>query len=180
MRSSFAVFAFLVATAPAQARVDIQVDLSSQTMDVSSGEGTFSWPISSARAGFSTPRGSYGVERMEAMHRSRKYHNSPMPHSLFFRGGYAIHGTYATAYLGQPASHGCIRIAPENAAALYEMVRAEGATITIHGTPPGFEPVAERAYARRPDPFADDLSFWGDEPAARTRYRRWMNTPDAY
>lgn len=177
----FCIVCATVLAAPAQARVDIQVDLSSQTMQVSAADGEFSWPISSARAGFSTPRGTYGVERMEAMHLSRKYHNSPMPHSLFFRGGYAIHGTYATASLGQPASHGCIRIAPENAAALYEMVRAEGATITIRGTAPGFEPVAQRTYARQSEPFADDLSIWGnDAVTAKARYRRWMNNPNAY
>lgn len=79
----------------AQARVRIHVDLSSQTMHVSSASGDYVWPISSARSGFSTPRGTYGVQRLEAMHRSHKYHNSPMPHSIFFKGGYAIHGTYA-------------------------------------------------------------------------------------
>ncbi len=122
----------LAAAGPARA-ARIQVDLSSQTMQVSSASGDYVWPISSARAGFVTPRGSYGVQRLEAMHYSRKYHNSPMPHSIFFRGGYAIHGTYATGSLGYPASHGCIRIAPENAALLYEIVRAEGARISING-----------------------------------------------
>ena len=120
----------------AEARVSIDVDLSTQTMAVTSQSGSYVWPISSARSGFSTPRGRYNVVRMETMHRSRKYHNSPMRHSLFFKGGYAIHGTYSIAALGQPASHGCIRLAPQNAAALYQMVRQEGARIAINGTPP--------------------------------------------
>ena len=120
----------------AEARVSIDVDLSTQSMAVTSQSGSYVWPISSARSGFSTPRGRYNVVRMETMHRSRKYHNSPMPHSLFFKGGYAIHGTYSIAALGQPASHGCIRLAPQNAAALYQMVRQEGARIAINGTPP--------------------------------------------
>lgn len=128
--------------AKAQA-ASIRVDLTSQTMHVSSQSGDFDWPISSARSGFVTPRGSYGVQRLEAMHYSRKYHNSPMPHSIFFRGGYAIHGTYETASLGAPASHGCIRIAPGNAAMLYEIVRNEGARISITGSPTG-----EFRYAR--------------------------------
>ncbi len=124
----------LLAAATAQA-ASIQVDLSSQTMRVSSGAGEYVWPISSARAGYVTPRGSYGVQRLEVMHRSHKYHNSPMPHSIFFHGGYAIHGTYATGSLGAPASHGCIRISPANAALLYQIVRAEGARISIIGSP---------------------------------------------
>lgn len=128
----------------------ISVDLSTQSMHVSSSEGDYDWPISSAGAGYVTPRGTYGVQRLEAMHYSRKYHNSPMPHSIFFRGGYAIHGTYSTAALGAPVSHGCIRIAPENAAALYEIVRHEGARIAITGSPEASPSYAraERRHAR--------------------------------
>ena len=113
----------------------IRINLSNQTMHVSSASGDYTWPISSARSGFVTPRGTYGVQRLEAMHYSRKYHNSPMPHSIFFRGGYAIHGTYSTGSLGSPASHGCVRLAPGNAALLYKIVRREGARIAITGAP---------------------------------------------
>jgi hypothetical protein len=127
----------------AQARVRITVDLSSQQMNVQSSTGaSYSWPISSARSGYVTPRGVYRPTSLQTMHRSKKYHNSPMPHSIFFHGGYAIHGTYQTSALGRPASHGCIRIAPANAATLYSLVRAEGATISIYGAPP-----ASRAFA---------------------------------
>jgi hypothetical protein len=70
------------------------------------------------------------------MHYSHKYHMSPMPYSIFFAGGYAIHGTYSVAQLGRPASHGCIRLSPANAAQLFGMVKAEGAAISISGTPP--------------------------------------------
>jgi len=121
----------------AQARVRITVDLSAQRMNVDSSTGaSYSWPISSARSGYVTPRGVYAPTSLQTMHHSKKYHNSPMPHSIFFHGGYAIHGTYQTGALGHPASHGCIRISPANAATLYSLVRAEGATISIIGTPP--------------------------------------------
>ncbi|MCX7900356.1 MAG: L,D-transpeptidase, partial [Methylocystis sp.] len=59
------------------------------------------------------------------------------PYSIFFRGGYAIHGTYATAQLGTPASHGCVRLSPAHAKMLYEMVQREGASISINGLPRG-------------------------------------------
>ena len=120
----------------AQAKVDVRIDLASQTMRVTSLEGSYVFPISSARSGFVTPRGSYRPQRLERMHYSRKYHMSPMPHSIFFRGGYAIHGTNSVRELGRPASHGCIRLAPGHAAKLYAMVQAEGARISITGTPP--------------------------------------------
>ena len=141
MRRVFAVFAFiasLLAASPAAlAKVSIDIDLSSQTMHVESAAGSYDWPVSSARSGFSTPRGAYRPQRLERMHYSKKYHNSPMPHSIFFRGGYAIHGTGAVGQLGRPASHGCIRLAPGNAATLYALVQQEGARIQISGTPPG-------------------------------------------
>jgi hypothetical protein len=106
-------------------------------MKVQSDSGaSYSWPISSARSGYSTPRGTYHPTSLQTMHRSKKYHNSPMPHSIFFSGGYAIHGTYSVGALGSPASHGCIRISPANAATLFSLVRAEGAVINIYGSAP--------------------------------------------
>ena len=161
--------ALATTTRPAAARVDIAVDLGAQSMRVSSAEGDYEWPISSARMGYNTPRGSFGIKRLEAMHLSRKYHNSPMPYSMFFAGGYAIHGTYETSTLGEPASHGCIRIAPGNAAVLYRMVAAEGGRVTITGRPPdeddgasAYRPTRSRAVTGRtvrrawPDDMDDD------------------------
>ncbi len=127
----------------AQAKVRIMVDLSAQRMAVSADNGvSYSWPISSARYGYVTPRGVYSAVSLQPMHHSRKYHNSPMPHSIFFHGGYAIHGTYAVGSLGHPASHGCVRISPANAATLFSLVRVEGATIHIVGSPPASRPFA--------------------------------------
>ena len=99
-------------------------------------QGSYSWPVSTARAGYYTPRGSFAPTGLQRMHYSRKYHMSPMPHSIFFRGGYAIHGTYATGTLGRPASHGCVRLSPGHAAKLYQMVQNEGGSISITGSPP--------------------------------------------
>ena len=92
---------------------------------------------------------------MELMHYSKKYNMSPMPHAIFFRGGYAIHGTYETGSLGRPASHGCVRLSPGNAATLYDMVKAEGARIGISGTPPASHPFAiARHRSRGSDTYA--------------------------
>ena len=128
----------------AQALVRIHIDLSAQQMDVESDHGNFTWPISSARSGYITPDGSFAPERLERMHYSKKYHMSPMPYSIFFLGGYAIHGSYETAYLGEPASHGCVRLSPQNAETLYHMVQEEGARISITGTPPASRFASER------------------------------------
>jgi hypothetical protein len=93
------------------------------------------------------------------MHYSRKYDMSPMPYSIFFRGGYAIHGSYATGALGRPASHGCVRLAPENAAVLYQLVQMEGASISITGSPPRASRYTSRRYFPRQTTSAQQETF---------------------
>ena len=82
--------------------------------------------VSTARRGYVTPSGHYKPYMLERMHYSRKYHNSPMPWSVFFKGGYAIHGTHAISHLGRPASHGCVRVHPRNAKKIYRLIRKYG------------------------------------------------------
>jgi lipoprotein-anchoring transpeptidase ErfK/SrfK len=122
----FAV-ALLSALPAAASTVTAKIDLSEQTMRVYvDGWPRYTWAVSTARRGYRTPTGTYRAQRLERMWYSRKYDMSPMPHSIFFRGGYAIHGTGAIRNLGRPASHGCIRLHPANARALFELVRAHG------------------------------------------------------
>ena len=76
---------------------------------------------------------------MERTWFSKEYYNSPMPHSIFFHGGFAIHGSYEISRLGGPASHGCIRLHPDNAATLYALVQQQGmeaTTIVVSGSNP--------------------------------------------
>lgn len=103
------------------------IDLSSQTMVVSqNGKVKYKWLVSTGRKGYSTPTGSYTAKWLSRHHRSRKYNNAPMPYAVFFRGGYAIHGTYETKRLGRVASHGCVRLAPEHAAIFFSLVQKTG------------------------------------------------------
>ena len=119
-------------TLPASAGVVAQIDQSRQRMRVFvDGAPAYEWPVSTARSGYVTPNGSFRVGLMAPMWHSRKYHGSPMPHAMFFRGGYAIHGTYATGALGRRASHGCVRLAPGNAAALFRLARARGGASVV-------------------------------------------------
>ena len=124
-----------MASRAANAAVDIRVDLSTQTMHVTDHDQTYDWPVSTARTGYLTPRGVYHPVSLQAMHYSRKYDMSPMPHSIFFKGGYAIHGTYETASLGRPASHGGVRLSAAHAAILFKLVETDGARIAIFGAP---------------------------------------------
>ena len=93
------------------------------------GAQRYVWPVSTARSGYVTPVGTYRPQRMEPHVVFAQVPHSPMPHSIFFRGGYAIHGTNAVGRLGRPASHGCVRLHPSNAATLYSLVsQSRGST----------------------------------------------------
>ena len=119
--------AFLSGGERAEAGVMVQIDRGSQTMAVTvDGISRYTWRVSTGRTGFGTPSGVFHPRSMSARWFSRKYYNSPMPHSIFFYGGFAIHGTYEIAQLGGPASHGCVRLDPGNAAILFGLVEREG------------------------------------------------------
>jgi lipoprotein-anchoring transpeptidase ErfK/SrfK len=131
-RLILAVLILVGAAAPASAGIVARVDISSQSLRIyEDGRLAYAWRVSTARKGYRTPVGSYRPTRMHRMWYSRKYDNSPMPHSIFFHGGYAIHGTDAVRSLGRPASHGCIRLHPGNAKRLYNLVKAHGAGNTL-------------------------------------------------
>ena len=155
----------------AQAKVNIDIDLSTQTMRVAADSGeSYVWPISSGRAGYLTPTGRYRPQRMYTMVHSLKYDNAPMPHSIFFRGGYAIHGSNSVRMLGRPASHGCIRLAPGNASVLFDMVKKQGASISISGATP--VRATQMAQARR------RTEALGYAPHRRVRpLKAWMADP---
>ncbi len=129
----------LAAAAPATAGVQIQVNLNSQTMRVTTPDGEVrNWAISSGRSGYKTIRGNYRPYALKTYHWSRKY-GGAMPHAIFFKGGFAIHGTSAVKALGRPASHGCIRLHPAHAKELFQMVKTygQGSTrIAINGVAP--------------------------------------------
>lgn len=130
------------------------IDLSRQRMTVTSGDAVLhDWPISSGRRGYFTPNGTYFPQWRARMWRSRQYYNAPMPYSVFFHRGYAVHGTNATGLLGRPASHGCIRLSNKNARAFYNLVGEHGmqsTQIVVQGkTKAGAPRVAKRSRSTR-------------------------------
>jgi lipoprotein-anchoring transpeptidase ErfK/SrfK len=67
---------------------------------------------------------------MHEMWYSTKYDDAPMPHAVFFSGGYAVHATDAIKRLGRPASHGCVRLHPNDAADFFTLVKTFGPSNT--------------------------------------------------
>ena len=119
----------MLAAGVAQASTEIvaRVDISEQRMAVIvDGEVSHYWDVSTARPGKITPTGEWGVQWLSARHKSSLYNNAPMPWAIFFNGHYAIHGTDQVSRLGTPASAGCVRLHPENAKVLFNMVREAG------------------------------------------------------
>jgi hypothetical protein len=117
----------VTSAAPAGAEVVVTIDKSTQRMMVHIDGGLrWVWPVSTGRPGHDTPSGRYTAFRMEADHSSKEWDDAPMPHSIFFsQTGHAIHGSF-NRHIGMPASHGCVRLQPANAARLYALVEKEG------------------------------------------------------
>jgi hypothetical protein len=161
----------------ASAAVVIHVDKNSQRMSVEvDGAPRYEFAVSTGRAGYGTPNGTYHPQRLEREWFSKEYYDSPMPYSIFFSRGYAIHGSYEIRHLGGPASHGCIRLHPSNAAKLFALVRKEGAgntTIQVSGSnPPGRREVEEADVGPRAPRYAAPGAWWGyNRPYSG--YGRW-------
>lgn len=115
----------------------LNADLGAQRLTVvENGKTKYAWAISSGRRGFATPTGTFHPQWAAKMWYSRQYEDAPMPNAVFFHRGTAFHGTSAVGLLGQPASHGCVRLAPGNAAALFKLVHKHGFAATkvvVHG-----------------------------------------------
>jgi lipoprotein-anchoring transpeptidase ErfK/SrfK len=127
LRLLLVVGLLFLATPVSAAPVSVTVDISDQKMYVRVGAFTrYTWDVSTARRNYRTPVGSFRPIRMYVKYYSKKYHGSPMPYSIFFYGGYAIHGTMEVSRLGTPASHGCIRLDPKHAEKLYSLVKKNG------------------------------------------------------
>ena len=151
--------AVLALSVSAHADVHVAISKSQQQMIVAiDGGPTYRWPVSTGRSGYNTPNGSFNAIRLERVYFSKKYDDAPMPNSVFFYGGYAIHGTLEERRLGNAVSHGCVRLARENAAVLYAAVQAHGMSRThIRITDEPVYSVAP-AYARGNDRRRDDNS----------------------
>lgn len=120
------IFAIFMIVTGARAEVVITIQKSTQTMYVETPTDTYEWPISTGRKGYNTPSGEFRPYLLKRLHYSKKYDNAPMPWSIFFHEGYAIHATGEVERLGTPASHGCVRLELRNARWLYRLIDENG------------------------------------------------------
>ena len=128
----------------ARANIVVIIDKTTQQMSVAvDGTPRYVWPVSTGRRGYDTPNGTFKVNRMDADHLSQEWDNAPMPHTMFFdMRGHAIHGFFDVKHLGLPVSHGCVRLEPDHAATLFDLVKAEGmsnTTVVVSGQTPAWQ-----------------------------------------
>jgi hypothetical protein len=187
-----ALGALLWLSAPIKAEVVVNISKSQQRLAVVvDGAEAYRWPISSGRRGFATPSGSFRPTRLERHWYSRQYNLTPMPWSVFFYRGYAVHGTMEAINLGRAVSHGCVRLRPDNAAILFALVRRNGfkntKVVVMNGplpAAPDARPMADAPQAR-PDSdehFAKAIEDDDDTGVATTgaRERRHVDGAERY
>jgi hypothetical protein len=167
----------LAPAASASAAILVAINKSDQKMTISvDGEQRYVWPVSTGRPGYDTPNGAYSALWMDRDHYSREWDDAPMPYSIFFtKKGHAIHGTHHRS-LGQPVSHGCVRLSVKNAATLWALVKQHGrvnTTVVLTGETPD----TGTAVARREDaqPLPDD-----DMPPPGWRRYGYRDSPRYY
>src|SRR5215217_369272 len=187
-------FAACALFAPAaEAAVTVTIDKSVQQMTVAvDGQARYHWPVSTGKgAQYDTPSGKFKAFRMERDHFSKEWDDAPMPHSIFFTPkGHAIHGSFETKRLGTAASHGCVRLAPNNAATLFALVKQEGlgntkvvltgeaapmvarrpARSEPQGEPLELQPNQSRAAARPADPQPYGYQPYGTRSGSQQQY----------
>jgi hypothetical protein len=171
-----AALAWLISIERAEAKLDILVDKATQRLFViQDGYIRYVWPVSTGRDNMATPNGIYTPERLERSWFSTAYYNSPMPYSIFFHNGYAIHGSYAINQLGGPASHGCVRLHPYHAAVLFDLVQQEGPNNTIIE-------ITDEGRPEQPPPPGREIAVGPGEgppmPPRGVRYREIGEVPD--
>jgi lipoprotein-anchoring transpeptidase ErfK/SrfK len=160
-----------------QSKVIVTVDKGIQEMTVwVDGVEQYTWPVSTGIAGYSTPSGTYTASSMNKIWYSKQWDNAPMPHAIFFtKKGHAIHGTNDRKHLGSPASHGCVRLDPKNAATLFDLVKEKGlenTQVVLTGVTPGGEYKVTQPQRRRTYPV-----YPGDRDGLYDRYGAYELPP---
>ena len=161
-------------TNPVASTILITIDKATQKMTVAvDGAERYRWPVSTGKFGYSTPSGTYTPTSMNEVWYSKQWDNAPMPHAIFFmKDGHAIHGSYEVKRLGNAVSHGCVRIAPQNATILYDLVKKTGmenTQVVLSGEAPGGESKAAGSAKPRAPSLTRSNNYFADSDAQPQR-----------
>lgn len=117
----------------------IEVDLSDQKLYMHEGDGIVGSYLISSGKWASTPTGEWRVWiklRYARMRGGSKalgtFYDLPnVPYTMYYYGGYGIHGAYWHNNFGQPMSHGCINMNPEEAGVVFNWAQV-GTRVQVH------------------------------------------------
>ena len=122
-------------------------------------------PVSTGKPGKETPTGMFPILQKRVFHRSNIYSNAPMPHMQRLTwGGIAIH---AGKLPGYAASHGCIRLPPAFAKALFAETDPASTTVIVTDNPLGSQAQAKRLAVAMPMPSPGERGHLLQKPEPR-------------
>ena len=161
---------------PPASKILVMIDKPTQEMTVFvDSVERYTWPVSTGLPGYETPSGTYPARSMSKIWYSKQWDDAPMPHAIFFtKEGHAIHGTDETKELGRLASHGCVRLAPENARTLFALVKEKGlenTQVVLNGETPSSEAKVASPAPPKPErkPPQKDSEIAGETPSSEAK-----------
>jgi lipoprotein-anchoring transpeptidase ErfK/SrfK len=101
----------------------IEVNVTTQQLTAWEGDKpVMSYAVSTGLPNTPTVLGEFNIyEKLTAtLMTGSDYYLPDVPYTMYFYGGYALHGTYWHHNFGQPMSHGCVNLETENARKLFE------------------------------------------------------------
>jgi lipoprotein-anchoring transpeptidase ErfK/SrfK len=109
--------------APPDGKKWIEVDISDQRLTAWQGDvPVFETIVSTGKPGWRTLPGTFNVYRKyeETRMTGPGYDTPDVPWTMYYSGGFAIHGAYWHNNFGTPVSHGCVNLRVPEAKALFE------------------------------------------------------------
>lgn len=112
----------------------IEIDLSEQRLIGWEGSTeAFAVTVSTGKPSTPTPTGVFAIQSKHASTRMRgEDYNVPyVPYTMYFSGGYAIHGAYWHNRFGTPISHGCVNVSVDRAQTIFDWASV-GTPVVVH------------------------------------------------
>ena len=117
----------------------IEVDLSDQRLYMKEGIATVGTYLVSSGKWYPTPTGEWRIWTKLRYTRMRggskalsTFYDLPnVPYTMYYNKGYGIHGAYWHNDFGQPRSHGCVNMKPEEAGIVFNWASV-GTRVVVH------------------------------------------------
>jgi lipoprotein-anchoring transpeptidase ErfK/SrfK len=111
----------------------IQVDLSEQRLITWQGnKPVFGVTVSTGKKSTPTPTGVFKIytKLVKTRMKGEDYDIPNVPHTMYYQGGYGIHGAFWHNNFGTPVSHGCVNVAPNHAKRIFNWASV-GTTVVV-------------------------------------------------